>query len=97
MALKDGTGLREVREMMCKHGDTVNVELLTVARCSHTGRDFRRVWPVDRCIAKIVESLDRGGVRMLGSCCGHGKGDGQILLEDGRILRIEKWAVYGAG
>lgn len=31
-----------------------------------------------------------GGVDMRASCCGHGKGPGEILLQDGRRLVIER-------
>lgn len=55
---------------------------------SHSGADEWKVKPVDSCIAPIVRALQDGGIDMLGSCCGHGKGHGSILLADGRELRI---------
>lgn len=74
---------------MCAHGDTVPVEVMVLAGLAHERRDTRKVKPIDRCIAPIVKALDAGGVYMTGSCCGHGKRNGEILLADGRILRVQ--------
>ncbi|MCK4760213.1 MAG: hypothetical protein KAT69_09185 [Candidatus Aminicenantes bacterium] len=43
---------------------------------------------IDKCIAPIVEALQKGGIDMRGSCCGHGKGPGRIDLQDGRTIQI---------
>ncbi len=43
---------------------------------------------IDGCIAPIVKALQRGGIDMRASCCGHGKGRGSIHLQDGRTLLI---------
>lgn len=47
-----------------------------------------RVHTIDHCIHHIVASLNAGGVRTTGCCCGHGKQRGFITLEDGRVLVI---------
>lgn len=47
-----------------------------------------RVQCIDYCIHHIVAALNAGGIRTKASCCGHGKKDGRIDLEDGRILII---------
>lgn len=73
---------------MCDHGDTVAVRVKVVAALSHSGRDEWKVKPVDRCLAPIVGALQAGGVDMLGSCCGHGQYDGEVLLADGRVLSV---------
>lgn len=65
---------------MCKWGDTVAIEV------SKDGKTTR----VDKCIVSIVVALNRGGVKTTASCCGHGKGPGCIILEDGRELVIAK-------
>lgn len=75
---------------MCQHGDTVTLRLKTKALLSHTGQDYWRDWEIDRCIAPVVKALQDGGIDMLGSCCGHGRGDGEILLADGRELVVRK-------
>lgn len=49
----------------------------------------RRV-DIDICIADIVACLNAGNIRTDASCCGHGKIEGSILLEDGRHIRINK-------
>jgi len=55
--------------------------------CSGCGR-WRRM-RIDSCIAPIVQALQTAGIGMRSSCCGHGKVPGEIVLEDGRILRVE--------
>lgn len=75
---------------MCEHGDTVDVAVTIVADHSHTGEARVAVKPIDRCIAPLVEALSTAGLTMLGSCCGHGKGPGNVLLADGRRLVIER-------
>jgi hypothetical protein len=47
----------------------------------------RRV-EVDFCIADIVASLNAGNITTISSCCGHGKLEPSILLEDGRRIWI---------
>ena len=47
-----------------------------------------RVQCIDYCIHHIVAALNAGGVRTTGSCCGHEKMKGNIILEDGRVLII---------
>ena len=74
---------------MCEYGDTVPVEVMVLAPLAHEGTDTRKVKPIDRCIAPIVQALDQAGIYMLGSCCGHGKTNGEIPLADGRIIRIQ--------
>ena len=63
---------------MCKWGQTVLVKLKEV----HKNVD------VDSCIAPIVQALNDAGIQTAASCCGHGKFDGSIILEDGRELVI---------
>lgn len=48
-----------------------------------------KVQCIDWCIHQIVAALNAGGVRTVASCCGHGKMDGRIDLEDGRVLVIK--------
>ena len=47
-----------------------------------------RVQCIDYCIHHIVAALNAGNIRTVGSCCGHGTMDGNIILEDGRTLII---------
>lgn len=74
---------------MCKWGNTVNVKVKVPPDLSHTDKAYWREFPIDSCIAPIVKALQDSGIDMRGSCCGHGN-DGEILLQDGRILTIIK-------
>jgi len=51
--------------------------------------EWKKKCKIDKCIAPLVRALERGGIRMVASCCGHGKDDGCIDLLDGRILVIK--------
>ena len=75
---------------MCRWGTTENVWVKLTAPLSHTGRARWAVKPIDRCIAPIVRALQREGIETTSSCCGHGKGLGEILLADGRQLVITR-------
>lgn len=68
--------------------------------CSYCG--LRQVWVkaphgivvesyvyVDACIAPLVRALNVAGIMTTESCCGHGKENGVVFLQDGRILRIQ--------
>ncbi len=44
--------------------------------------------PVDKCIASIVNALNRNGIYTASCCCGHGYELGHIWLQDGRVLVI---------
>ena len=70
--------------------ESVNLELTTVASLSHTKKEYRRVWSIDACIADIVGALDKAGIKMRHSCCGHGE-NGDIILEDRRKIVIKKY------
>jgi hypothetical protein len=50
----------------------------------------RRVQKIDLCISHIVAALNAGGIVTLASCCGHGKQDGDIQLEDGVELIVKR-------
>lgn len=79
---------------MCKGihaGDYVELWLMTDHELSHSGYDRARKWKIDKCIAPIVEALQAQGIKMLGSCCGHGKDGGFISLADGRSLTFSSW------
>jgi hypothetical protein len=73
---------------MCNWGDTAPVLVRIPADLSCSGEAHWKLTQIDRCIAPLVKALQEGGVDMRGSCCGHGRGEGQIELQDGRLLRI---------
>ena len=81
---------------MCKGGTNTRVRVRIPEDLSCTGKSYLRTMKIDSCIAPIVKALQDGKVDMRGSCCGHGKGLGDIHLQDGRILLIanaQKWLV----
>lgn len=81
---------------MCEWGTSKKVKVKIPADLSFNGRSRWKKMKIDACIAGLVEALQKGGVDMRGSCCGHG-GVGDIELQDGRLLLIlppEKAAVY---
>ena len=73
---------------MCKWGDTALVKVKITADLSYTGKERWKEAQIDRCIATIVQGLQDAGIDMRASCCGHGKTEGSINLQDGRILLI---------
>lgn len=75
---------------MCKSGNTVLVKVKIPADLSHTGKAFWKDVAIDSCIASIIKALQEAGIDMRGSCCGHEKMDGDIHLQDGRILIIKR-------
>lgn len=74
---------------MCN--ETVPVRVFIPKDLSSAGYLISKIKPIDKCIASIVKALDKGLIIMRGSCCGHGKKPGEIILQDGRKLTIEKW------
>ena len=44
---------------------------------------------IDICVADIVAALNAANIVTVASCCGHGKQDADIRLEDGRISKIK--------
>lgn len=77
---------------MCKWGDTVRMTVTIPAHLSHTGKDREKVGGSDRCIAPLVEALNRGGAETVASCCGHGELPGTIILRDDTwLLVMPEW------
>lgn len=75
---------------MCAYGNYTTVAVTVDASLSHEGVTLVKNKPIDECIAPIVAALERAGIHMYGSCCGHGKSDGEILLTDGRVLIVRE-------
>jgi hypothetical protein len=73
---------------MCKWGTDILLLVPIPAELSYSG-EFRWDYKgIDSCIAPIVQALNDAGIYTAQSCCGHGKGNGEILLHDGRIITI---------
>lgn len=73
---------------MCECGSPVIMRVPIPAHLSHTGKARWAEKGVDACIARIVKALNDAGIKTASSCCGHEKGDGSIMLWDGRELII---------
>ena len=55
-----------VPAVACEHGDTVPVRVVLSDGTWGLAK-------IDRCIAPLVAALNKGGIKTLSSCCGHGK------------------------
>lgn len=69
---------------MCKWNTCIDVKL-----CKPRPVSKRIIVKVDSCIANIVQALNDSNIETIGSCCGHRKDDGSILLADGREILIK--------
>lgn len=73
---------------MCDRSLYVNVKVKIPADLRGDGVAIEKETKIDSCVAPIVAALQTAGIDMRGSCCGHGKDDGHIDLQDGRGLVI---------
>lgn len=74
---------------MCKWGNTKSMLITIPADLSYNAME-RLGWKnIDSCISDIVGALELHDIIMRSSCCGHGKCDGEIRLNDGRVLIIK--------
>lgn len=75
---------------LCAHCGRAEMlmEVTVLPHPSHTGQQHQAIKGVDACIAGVVCALNDGGVTTTGSCCGHGRNDGSILLADGREIIV---------
>ena len=78
---------------MCKQGTHEKVLVKIPADLACEGYVKWKKASIDKCIASIVRALQEGRFDMRGSCCGHGNGDGEIELQDGRFLIIKNGGV----
>jgi hypothetical protein len=71
---------------MCRWG-TDTILVVPVKK----GDDGQFIWAerkIDSCIASLVQALNDSGFYTSNCCCGHGSGEGDVILHDGRILTI---------
>ena len=73
---------------ICPCQDTTEVDVHIDADLACEGKEKWKRVKIDTCIAPLVKALQKGGINMRGSCCGHGKTIGEINLSDGRKLLI---------
>jgi hypothetical protein len=74
---------------MCEYGTWKKVKVWIPPDLDCVGEGKWKFAKIDSCIAPIVRALQRGGINMRSSCCGHEKHRGRIDLQDGRIIWID--------
>ncbi len=74
---------------MCEWGSDTVVRVKVAADLSWNGKETWKDFKIDSCIASLVKALQKGGIDMRSSCCGHGNNLGSINLQDGRTLFIK--------
>lgn len=75
---------------MCDWGTDVILKVNIPAALSHTGQSYWKEVGIDSCIADLVQALNDAGILTASCCCGHGKTEGRIDLQDGRVLMIRR-------
>lgn len=73
---------------MCEWGTQTELLVPMPPELSHTEAFRWSIKGIDTCIADIVQALNSAGIYTSNCCCGHGKGEGIILLQDGRTLKV---------
>ena len=73
----------------CPCRSTIDVMCEIPAAYSHTGKRREKTCGIDKCLAPIVSALQAAGVGTVGCCCGHGRGTGEIIMENGTRLLVE--------
>lgn len=68
------------------NGEQVDISLRPCKKCGKLPEQGRK----DSCIFPIIEALNKGGIKTIYSCCGHGSNLGYIKLKDGRIFIIAR-------
>mgnify|MGYP001597422802 CR=1 FL=1 len=72
--------------MCVKRYKKVRVKIAADLSCN--GKATWKPVKIDACISKLVNALQHSGLNMRGSCCGHGKREGYVHFQDGKILLI---------
>lgn len=75
-------------------GKTLPCWVKIPADLSHTGEEHWAWKPVDKCLAPMVDMLNAHGYYTRACCCGHGKAEGNIMLQDGTTAPIARCPFY---
>ena len=75
---------------MCKWGETKSCRVWVSAGDSHTGQGYWAMKSVDACLADMVDRLNAEGRLTRSCCCGHGKAEGSIIMQDGSVIPIKE-------
>lgn len=78
---------RVLEEFMCDHANKVGGREAAMSIVKRGEDGVPTVW-CDPCLTEFVTALNAAGLKTVASCCGHGKNDSSVALEDGRWLTI---------
>lgn len=70
--------------------EPIYLEVTIPSELSYTNENRTDRKPIDRCISSLVTKLNSEGVLTSGACCGHGDSEGEIILHDGTVIRLDK-------
>lgn len=73
---------------MCENGNFQMVQVTIPADLACDGIKKRKEMQIDFCLAPIIRAFDAAGIETRGCCCGHGKREGNIALQDGRLMLV---------
>lgn len=73
---------------MCTWGTHTPVMILMPAELHHTGKAHFEIKMIDSCIAPLIRRLNAAGIFTSNCCCGHGKADASIHLQDGTRMLV---------
>jgi hypothetical protein len=74
-------------KQICTCNETIAVMCKIPASHSHSGKAFKKLCAIDKCVVPLIQALQKSGFITTGCCCGHGA-TGSILLDDGTELII---------
>ena len=58
---------------MCEWGNTIPLKVTIPADVSFTEKERKTTKKIDRCLAPLIEMLNKYGIKTTSCCCGHGK------------------------
>jgi hypothetical protein len=64
--------------------------VLMPAHITYNGKARFTLAKIDSCIAPLIQRLNAAGVFTTNCCCGHGKGEGCIILQDDSRLYVQQ-------
>lgn len=73
---------------MCEWGQEVLCLVPLMAEDAAEGVAIWKLKGIDRCLAPMVNELNRAGILTRTCCCGHGKRPGEIRLQNGMVVGI---------
>lgn len=75
---------------MCQYGQTKLCRVFINPQDSYTGKGRWTEKLIDACLVNQINQLNASGQLTRSCCCGHGKTEGTIILQDGSRISIPK-------